>query len=122
MLLKGAEHIPPNYILVPELMEQFILNIQQWKKFHPIIKASIIHGELVKIHPFIDGNGRTSRLITNLSLMQDGYLPIIVKKENRLEYYESLDKAHMQKNYSDFINLLLKLERDILYKYIQLLN
>lgn len=48
------------------------------------IQASLLHGELVKIHPFIDGNGRTSRLIMNLDLMNNGYNPVIIKKEDRL--------------------------------------
>lgn len=122
VVIKGAEYISPDYIILQELMEKFFLNIKKWEKFHPIVKASLIHGELVKIHPFIDGNGRTSRLITNLSLMQDGYLPIIVKKENRLEYYEALDKAHTKGDYSNFINLILKLEKEVLDKYIQLLK
>ena len=45
------------------------------------IQASLLHGELVKIHPFIDGNGRTSRLIMNLDLMNNGYNPVIIKKK-----------------------------------------
>ena len=92
--IMGATHTPPDHLIVPELMEKLILNYQKWNKYHPIIKAALIHGELVKIHPFIDGNGRTSRLVMNLSLMNSGYLPVIIKKENRLEYYNALDKAH----------------------------
>ena len=72
----GANHIPPDYIKINELMEKLIINYKEWDSFHPIIKASLLHGELVKIHPFIDGNGRVSRLIMNLSLMKDGYLPM----------------------------------------------
>ena len=65
--IMGATHTPPDHLIVPELMEKLILNYQKWNKYHPIIKAALIHGELVKIHPFIDGNGRTSRLVMNLS-------------------------------------------------------
>ena len=80
-----------------------------------------MHGELDKIHPFVDGNGRTSRLLMNLDLMNQGYNPVIVKKENRLEYYEALDKAHTTGNYTDFIHLITKLEIEILKKYLELL-
>lgn len=59
----------------------------------------MLHGELIKIHPFIDGNGRTSRLMMNLDLMNSGYLPVIIKKEARLKYYETLDKAHTTELY-----------------------
>ena len=75
-------------------IHQLILNYETWNKYYPIIQAALLHGELVKIHPFIDGNGRTSRLIMNLDLMNHGYNPVIIKKEDRLEYYEDLDKSH----------------------------
>lgn len=119
--IKGALHIPPDFVKVPELMEKLILNYETWNKYHPIIRAALLHGELVKIHPFIDGNGRTSRLIMNLDLMNQGYNPVIIKKENRLEYYEVLDKAHTTGDYTDFIKLLTKLEIEILNKYMKLL-
>ncbi len=119
--IKGAVHIPPDYTKIPELMEKLILNYETWNKYHPIIQAALLHGELVKIHPFVDGNGRTSRLIMNLDLMNHGYNPVIVKKENRLEYYEALDKAHTTGNYTDFVKLINKLEIEMLNKYLALL-
>lgn len=120
--IKGATHIPPSYLIVPELMEKLILNYDNWSQYHPIIRAALLHGELVKIHPFVDGNGRTSRLIMNLSLMNNGYLPIIIKKEKRLEYYNSLDKAHITGDYTDFVKLVTDLEIEMLTKYLELLN
>ena len=119
--IKGATHIPPDFVKVPELMEKLILNYETWNKYHPIIQAALLHGELVKIHPFIDGNGRTSRLIMNLDLMNHGYDPVIIKKENRLEYYEVLDKAHITEDYTDFVKLVTKLEIEMLKKYLKLL-
>ena len=119
--IKGAIHIPPDYLIVPELMEKLIINYEDWKKYHPIIRAALLHGELVKIHPFVDGNGRTSRLVMNLSLMNSGYLPVIVKKEKRLEYYNALDKAHTTGNYTDFVKLVNELEIEMLNKYLELL-
>lgn len=119
--IMGATHTPPDHLIVPELMEKLILNYQKWNKYHPIIKAAIIHGELVKIHPFIDGNGRTSRLVMNLSLMNSGYLPVIIKKENRLEYYNALDKAHTTGDYTDFVKLVTNLEIEMINKYLKLL-
>lgn len=119
--IMGATHTPPDHLIVPELMEKLILNYQKWNKYHPIIKAAIIHGELVKIHPFIDGNGRTFRLVMNLSLMNSGYLPVIIKKENRLEYYNALDKAHTTSDYTDFVKLVTNLEIEMINKYLNLL-
>lgn len=119
--IKGATHIPPDYLKIPEQMEKLILNYNTWKEYHPIIQASLLHGELVKIHPFVDGNGRTSRLLMNLDLMNKGYNPVIIKKEDRLKYYQALDKAHMTGNYTDFIKLVTKLEIEMLKKYLGLL-
>ena len=119
--IKGVTHIPPDYIKIPELMEKLILNYETWNKYHPIIQVALLYGELVKIHPFVDGNGRTSRLIMKLDLMNHGYNPVIIKKENRLEYYEALDKAHTAGNYTDFIKIINKLEIEMLNKYLELL-
>ena len=119
--IKGATHISPDYLKVPELMEKLVLNYENWNDFHPIIQAALLHGELVKIHPFIDGNGRTSRLLMNLDLMNHGYNPVIIKKEDRLEYYEALDKAHTTGDYTDFVKLITKLEIVMLRKYLELL-
>ena len=119
--IKSATHIPPDYLKVPELMEKLVLNYENWNDFHPIIQAALIHGELVKIHPFVDGNGRTSRLLMNLDLMNHGFNPVIIKKGDRLEYYETLDKAHTTSDYTDFIKLITKLEIEILKKYLELL-
>lgn len=118
--IKGANHIPPDYLKVPELMEKLILNYNNWKKYHPIVQSALLHGELVKIHPFIDGNGRTSRLLMNLDLMNKGYNPVIIKKENKLEYYEALDKAHTTGDYTNFVKLVTKLEIEMLKKYLEL--
>ena len=119
--IKGATNIPPDYLIVPELMEKLIINYEDWKKYHPVIRAALLHGELVKIHPFVDGNGRTSRLVMNLSLMNSGYLPVIVKKEKRLEYYNALDKSHITGDYTDFVKLVNELEIEMLNKYLELL-
>lgn len=120
--IKGATHIPPDYLKVPELMEKLVLSYECWKEFHPIIQATLLHGELVKIHPFVDGNGRTSRLLMNLDLMNHGYNPVIIKKEDRLEYYEALDKAHTTGNYTDFVKLITRLEIEMLKKYLELMK
>lgn len=119
--IKGATHIPPDYLKVSELMEKLILTYNTWNEYHPIIQAALLHGELVKIHPFVDGNGRTSRLLMNLVLMNNGYNPVIIKKESRLKYYEALDKAHTTGDYTDFVKLVNKLEIEMLKKYLELL-
>lgn len=103
-------------------MEKLILTYNTWDKYHPIIQAALLHGELVKIHPFVDGNGRTSRLLMNLDLMNSGYNPIIIKKEDRFAYYDALDKAHMTRDYTDFVKLITKLEIEMLNQYLKLIG
>ena len=67
----------------------------------------MLHTIFVGIHPFIDGNGRTARLLLNFELMKAGYPPTIIRVENRLAYYNALDKAHTTDNHDDFIELVL---------------
>ena len=61
-------------------------------QLHPIERAAKVHADFVGIHLFIDGNGRTSRLLMNLELMKAGYPPCMITVENRLSYYEALDQ------------------------------
>ena len=122
VIISGAKHRPPEYIKVPELMEKLMMNYDEWDKYHPIIRAALLHGELVKIHPFIDGNGRTSRLIMNMDLMISGYVPVIIKKDNRLKYYEALDKAHTTGDYTDFVKIITKAENEMLDRYLDVVG
>lgn len=94
------------------------MNYDEWDKYHSIVRAALLHGELVKIHPFIDGNGRTSRLIMNMELMRSGYVPVIIKKDDRLKYYEALDKAHTTGDYTDFVKLVTEAENEMLDRYL----
>ena len=73
---------------------------------HSIERATMLHIIFVGIHPFIDGNGRDSRLLLNLDLMKEGLPPIVIKTENRLSYYDALDKAHTTGIYGDLIELV----------------
>ena len=107
VIVSGARHIPPKHYELSHFMQQLIKEYKdEWQEYHPVIKASLLHGEFVKIHPFIDGNGRTARLLLNFELMKHGYTPIIIKNEQRAEYYDALDFAHTTMDYSSFINLI----------------
>lgn len=107
VLIAGATHRPPTALQVPQLMEQFITGLQQQAhSLHPVELAARAHADLVKIHPFTDGNGRTSRLLMNLILLQAGLPAAVIKVEQRLEYYSALDKAHTTGDHQDFIELV----------------
>lgn len=107
VLIAGARHTPPDAVLLPELMGGFI----QWyhgdgASLHPVERAAHVHARFVGIHPFIDGNGRTSRLLMNLELLKAGFPPAVLPVERRLAYYEALDKAHVEGDFSDFVDLV----------------
>lgn len=63
------------------------------KTSHPVALAALAHHRLVAIHPFIDGNGRTARLVMNLILMRAGYPPTVIQRINRRQYYRVLEQA-----------------------------
>ena len=116
--IAGASIVPPDFVLVPEMMERMMMRYEDWKMLYPIVGAAVLHGELVKIHPFIDGNGRTARLVMNLVLMKYGYQPVILRKKDRLEYYEALDRATGEdRDYTSFVRLITRLEKDALVEY-----
>jgi len=123
VFISGAKHIPPAHYLIQEKMEQMM----NWYReegiyLHPVERGAKLHAIFVGIHPFIDGNGRTSRLLLNLEVMKDGFPPIIIKVENRLAYYEALDKAHTTENYSDFIALVEREVEDSLDLYLSTIS
>ena len=75
---------------------------------HPVILASEMHERLVTIHPFIDGNGRTARLVMNLILLQAGYPITNISSENtnKLKYYEALEIAQTNHDKNEFIEFI----------------
>nr|CAD7576635.1 unnamed protein product [Timema californicum] len=89
-------HVPPGPLQITLLMEEFSawLNSEQALRLHPIRYAALAHYKLVHIHPFSDGNGRTARLLMNTILMQAGFPPVIILKQDRHKYYEHLNHAN----------------------------
>ena len=107
VLISGATTTPPNYTLLNDKMAQLVdwYNIDAYK-LHPIERAAKVHADFVGIHPFIDGNGRTSRLLMNLELLKAGYPPCVITVENRLAYYEALDQWMAYGKIEAFIQLV----------------
>ncbi len=91
VLISGATSNPPDYTLLNDKMAQLVdwYNSEAYK-LHPVERAAKMHVDFVGIHPFLDGNSRTSRLLMNLELLKAGYLPCVITVENRLAYYEAL--------------------------------
>lgn len=116
--ITGSSHEPPGPLHVPEAMQQFDRERLSKSKAHPVEQAALAHLDLVRIHPFVDGNGRTARLLMNLILLKQGYFPAIILKNDRKKYFDILEKGHQGKP-DDFIFFVGRsLERTI-YLYLE---
>ena len=119
--IMGAYHTPPEPVFVPEQMEKLIKEFSK-KKLHPIESAALLHLKFEGIHPFVDGNGRTGRLILNLFLMQNGYPPINVKFTDRKRYYETFGSYYRDNNAGAMVQMIAEYVVERLYKYADLLS
>lgn len=108
--ISGSRHVPPQPWQVEKLMEEYFLFYQeQREQLHPIILAAEMHERLVTIHPFVDGNGRTARLVMNLVLMQHGFPLAIFHGDNeaRFAYYDALEKCNVEQDKTGFHHLVV---------------
>jgi cell filamentation protein, protein adenylyltransferase len=112
--ISGSKYVFPEAIEVPALMSDFDKWLKGKNRKQNIIEyAAEAHFKLVDIHPFVDGNGRTARLLMNLIFMKYGFPPAVVLKIDRKRYYNCLEKAH-RGNLSDFYNFIGRsLERSL---------
>jgi len=115
--IMGAYHTPPEPILVPEQMEDLIKEFSK-KKLHPIEGAALFHLKFEGIHPFVDGNGRTGRLIFNLFLMQSGYPPINVKFTDRKRYYDAFDRYYKDHDAGAMVRIVAEYVEERLLHYL----
>ncbi len=120
----GANHEPPQPYIVSIQMEELLADYKEMKaKLHIIDAVSIFHLRFEGIHPFIDGNGRTGRLILNLELMKNGLLPVNIKFTNRREYYDCFDAYYAtQKDFAPMSKLISFYEEQELQHYMNILN
>lgn len=123
VLISGSAHRPPEHFLVDENMKDLILWYKENKdKVHPIKLAAEFHFKFVYIHPFIDGNGRSARLLMNLILMMNGYPVTVIKIENRDEYMKALEKASTLNETDDFIEIVAKAVGESLDTYLYMIG
>lgn len=125
VMIKGSAHVPPAPYLVAKQMEEYFIWYQCNKaNLHPVILAAEMHEKLVTIHPFIDGNGRTSRLVMNLILLKHGYTIANIKGDatSRMAYYTALENVQTQQSKNDFLLLVAQTEHDAISRYLNILS
>jgi len=125
VMIKGSSHLPPQPFMVAKEMEDFFIWYEiNKKRLHPVILAAELHERLVTIHPFIDGNGRSSRLVMNLILLQHGYVIANIKGDydNRMQYYNALEVAQTKNNKDDFLMFIAQIEKESLERYLNIIG
>nr|WKF59695.1 hypothetical protein HUO10_004206 [Paraburkholderia busanensis] len=122
VVIAGASTTPPDFLHLPAEMAALINWYEAAEDMHPVERAAELHTRFVKIHPFIDGNGRTGRLLLNFELMKAGYPPAIIRKEDRLTYYDALDTACVSGDFSDIACLAAESVQRSLDTYLDVLG
>ncbi|WP_345787195.1 Fic family protein [Desulfitobacterium dichloroeliminans] len=120
--IMGATNTPPQPYQVPLQMEQLILRYQQPTQLHTLERVALFHLEFEAIHPFIDGNGRTGRLLLNTELMKEGYPPIDIKFSDRKRYYDCFKSYHSDGNNPlEMVSLVKEYVEEELTRYLELI-
>jgi len=117
--ITGAKHKPPSANEAYYQMKNFIADLYSKHTENIITLSAWTHAEFVKIHPFVDGNGRAARLIMNYRLMENGFLPVSVKQENRLKYYDVLENYALNGDIIPFSEMIFELEEQRLREYLE---
>lgn len=121
--ISGAQHTPPEPMEMYQQIKSFYLDLpQKAEKVNPIELAAWTHAEFVRIHPFQDGNGRTSRLIMNYQLLAAGFPAIDIAKEQRLEYFQALEAYAVGGDLAPFTSMIATLVDQQLDRYLQMIT
>lgn len=125
VMIKGSAHVPPQPYLVAEQMKAYFTWFRRnERRLHPVVLAAEMHQRLVTIHPFIDGNGRTARLVMNLILLRNGFVISNIKGDydSRMQYYTSLETVQTKGDRDDFCLFSAEVEREGLERYLSVIG
>ena len=121
--IMGALHEPPQPYMVEQMIKDLLIKHNERKaSIHPIEAIALFHLDFEGIHPFIDGNGRTGRLLMNLELIQNGYPAIDVKFTDRRRYYDAFDAYYRNKKANAMIQLIAEYVDERLGQYLMVLR
>lgn len=121
VIITGTDFTPPAPAAVPLAMQEFLGDLPSLRQLHPVEYAAMLHLTLVTIHPFIDGNGRTARLLMNLALLQAGYPITIIPPLIRGDYISALRDSNKGDN-KPFINFITCCVWESQKEYLRLLG
>ena len=120
--ISGAQHTPPTPNEMYRQIKDFYADLaSKAKELNTIELAAWTHAEFVRIHPFPDGNGRTSRLIMNYQLMLNGFSAISINKEERLAYFNALEAYALAQDLAPFAEMIAHLEEQRLDCYLKMI-
>lgn len=122
VMIMGAVHSPPQPYMVPLQMEQLLNDYTKNTEEHIVTKVAKFHLDFEAVHPFIDGNGRTGRLILNLELMKQGIPPINIKFSDRKSYYNCFTSYHTDKDPKEMIFLIAENVKSEILRYIEIIK
>ncbi|ASA25797.1 Fic family protein [Paenibacillus donghaensis] len=120
--ISGAAHTPPVPNEMYRQVKNFYADLAEKDAANVIELAAWTHAEFVRIHPFADGNGRTSRLIMNYQLLAHGFLPISIAKEARLDYFNALEAYAVQGDLAPFADMIASLEEQQFDRYLGMIE
>lgn len=123
VFITGTDYLPPPPEDVPELMSGMVADVEaRWASERPVVLAAFAHRRLVDIHPFLDGNGRTARLLMNLILVDRGYCVVTIPPILRHEYIAALQRAQRRGSPSDeaFVRLMAECELEAQRDYLRM--
>lgn len=122
IFVTGTDFKFPAVAEVPILMEKLFQEISQYQQtYHPVHYAALIHAKLVTIHPFVDGNGRTARLLMNLALLQNGYVITIIPPIMRSTYITTIRQAN-KGNMTPFLEFISEMVYESSKEYLRLIR
>ncbi|MDZ4666387.1 MAG: Fic family protein [bacterium] len=125
VMIKGSSHVPPAHYLIAKQMEDFFIWYHDNRKnMHPVLLTAEMHMRLDSKHPFIDGNGRTSLLLMNLVLPQNGFVITNIKgdSKSRMVYFTALEKAKTKGKKDAFLKLVATYALGALQRLIKVLG
>ncbi|HBC86466.1 MAG TPA: cell filamentation protein Fic [Lentisphaeria bacterium] len=119
VIISGSGHLLPSPEKVPGLMKRLVARLPEIEKNHPIIAAADLHTEFLNIHPFVDGNGRVSRLLMNMVLVKYGYPAAIIPPARRMEYISAMMSSNSG-NFTEIRTLVAEMSRESCRDYLRM--